>query len=129
MAARWILTVAFGALIITLSLTPDRYEEGDGVFHWLVANTRSPIQKMLHVGVYAFFTLMLAWTFERLATRRNRVLLSAVTAVLFGLLLELLQLFVPGRFGSLYDVILNSVGALAGVTVALLLSKRQPTAR
>ena len=120
-AIRWLATIVFVVLIVTLSITPDRGQAGDTVFHWLVTNTGTLLQKILHVLVYATLTGMLFWAMESIATRRLRIVLALGGAVLLGAALEWFQLRVPGRFGSVGDILLNAAGAILGLVVALFL--------
>ena len=120
-ALRWLLTAGLVALIVILSITPDRQQAGDTVFDWLVANTSTWLQKTLHVIVYATLTAMLFWAFESIGSRRLRMVLALTGAIALGAALEWYQLRVPGRFGNLTDILLNSAGAVIGVVAALLL--------
>jgi VanZ family protein len=122
-AVRWLLTAGFVALIVVLSITPDRQQAGDTVFDWLVTNTSTWLQKVLHVLVYALLTAMLFWATENLSSRRLRIILALGAAVALGAALEWYQLRVPGRFGNLTDILLNSAGAIIGLVAALLLLK------
>ena len=122
-AVRWGAAAGFATVIVFLSLTPDRYRPGDGVFHWLVAATKTPVQKALHVVAYAVLTLLLVWALETIRSTGKRLLLAVFIAVAFGASLEWMQLHVPGRFGTLYDVGLNGIGALLGLAFARTLGR------
>lgn len=120
-AIRWLLTAAFVALIVVLSVTPDRSRPGDTVFHWLVTNTATWLQKVLHVLVYAALAALLVWALDSVESRRLRMMLALVAAVALGATLEWYQLRVPGRFGNIGDVLLNAGGAVIGLIAAMLL--------
>ena len=120
-AVRWLLTAGLVALIVVLSITPDRQQAGDTVFDWLVTNTSTWLQKTLHVLVYAILAAMLFWTMESIPSRRLRIVLALAGAIALGAALEWYQLRVPGRFGNLTDILLNSAGAIIGLVAALLL--------
>ena len=102
-------------------MTPDERESGDNVFRWLVANTLSALQNGLHVVFYGVLALLLVWALERTATGAVRMLIALLVAVTLGAGLEWYQLHVPGRFGSLGDILLNTLGAIVGLAVSLLL--------
>jgi VanZ family protein len=53
-----------------------------------------------------------------------RLLVPIALAVVFGALMEALQAFIPGRYGTLYDVMLNALGAGAGLIIALMVFDR-----
>lgn len=118
---RWLILSAFVALTITLSIAPGRAQPGDTVFSWLVVFTAVPVQKALHFVIYAALVVLWMWTLDTIGPRSLRALLSVMLAIGLGAILEWYQLSVPGRFGSITDVLLNSVGAIAGLLLALLL--------
>lgn len=114
------MTLAFAILLVFLSVTPGTPEAGDGAFHWLVLNTATPLQKTLHVLAYAVMAVLLAWALDGLAGRCLRIGVALALAVALGAGLEWWQLWVPGRFGSVSDILLNAAGALAGAAVVWL---------
>ena len=118
---RWLVTLAFIALIIALSIVPGRAEPGDSVFSWLVVNTAAPVQKTMHVAIYAALVVLWMWALEAVGSRALRALLGFILAIGLGALLEWCQLYVAGRFGTLSDVLLNGVGALLGLLLAIFL--------
>lgn len=78
-------------------------------------------QTLLHIPAY--FVLALLW-WRTLRTRKWPIGAAAGTAVilagLYGVLDEVHQYFVPGRFLSLTDLGMNLIGALLGGAWALL---------
>ena len=78
-------------------------------------------QNLLHVPAY-FILAMLWW--RTLRTQKWSVAASVIAAMLvaavYGVLDEVHQHFVPGRYLSLTDAMLNLVGALLGGMWALL---------
>lgn len=120
-----LFTLALMALIATLSLTPDTPQPGDDAFAWLVHVTPKPLQKVLHVASYGALTVALVWTLGRRGGAA-RGAAAFVIATGFGALMEYLQLFVPGRFASLYDIGLDAIGALIGVACGEWLSRLRP---
>ena len=91
------------------------------MFIWLVAETPSLIQKVLHVCLYAVLALLLVWTLDSIQTKAYRLLYAFIIAVAFGAIMEWGQTMVPGRFGALYDVALNAAGIILGLLVAVFL--------
>lgn len=98
--------------ISVLSLTPGVPNVGHSPFVWLVDMTPKPAQKILHVCFYAVLTVALSWNLRRIDSPTARFLLASFFALGFGVLMEWLQTFVPGRFGSLTDVVLDGIGCL-----------------
>jgi VanZ family protein len=57
-----------------------------------------------------------------LAYTRHRLLTAAIAVVLIGVL-ELLQLWMPGRHARLEDFVVDALAACAGIAVAALLDR------
>ena len=49
---------------------------------------------------------------------------SILLIILYGIILEYLQSFVPGRFPAYNDIIANSLGSLSGLIIILISSKK-----
>jgi VanZ family protein len=115
---RWtLLAVAYMAALFLLSSIPD----DDGLGSRILFPPPS-VQNLLHVPVYAGLT----WIWWRaLATPkplakagrqpRVTVLGAAAIAISYGVLDEIHQMYVPGRFASVTDALLNAAGAAAVV--------------
>src|SRR6516164_5705150 len=93
------------------------------LFAWLLAaavtfSTLGPAKLRPHSdfgqnGEHAFAFVLVGIAFG-LAYRRNRPLTAAVTVVLIGVL-EILQLWVPGRHARLEDFVVDALAASAGL--------------
>ena len=118
---RYLIVLVFIAIVVALSITPGRAPPGDTVFSWLFVNTTAPVQKALHVVIYAALVVLWMWALEAVGSRTLRAVLSVTLAIGLGAILEWCQLSVPGRFGSFTDVLLNSAGAFIGLLLAMLL--------
>jgi hypothetical protein len=118
---RWLIVLAYVAIIVALSIAPGVAQPDDTIFSWLVVFTAAPVQKALHFVIYAALVVLWMWTLEAIGSRAIRALLSVTIAIGLGAVLEWYQLSVPGRFGSFADVLLNSAGAIVGLVLALLL--------
>ena len=118
---RWLLTLAFIVAIVVLSVTPDQGRPDDSIFQWLIANTSTPVQKLMHVAVYAVLALLWMWTLADIESRLARVVLTLLCSVGLGVALEWYQTQVPGRYGTIVDVLLNVAGTVIGLGLAVLL--------
>lgn len=118
---RLIITLIFMGLVLAASIVPGQARPGDSIFVWLVAATPTPVQKILHVVVYAALTLLWVWTLQLLQSKPLRLLIALGVAIAFGAAMEWYQTRVPGRFGTLADVALNAIGAIVGLLLALFL--------
>jgi len=117
---RWIVTLLLVGAVIVLSVIPGHARSGDSAFVWLVAVTPAPLQKLMHFVIYAGLAWLWAWTLEGITHRWLRLAIAFVLTVGLGATLEWYQTRVPGRFGTLLDVLLNTAGAIAGLIGALL---------
>ena len=115
---RLLITLMFMVALLIASVIPGRFQAGDSVFVWVVATTPSLVQNVLHVCLYAILTTLWAWTLEALESVPARLFVALTLAVGFGALMEWFQTSIPGRFGTFYDVMLNTVGATIGLLVA-----------
>ena len=121
LATRIALTVCFMALLTLASLVPGHHKPGDSAFIWLVAKTPTLVQKILHICSYGVLALLLVWTLDSIQSRTYRFLIALIIAVAFGAVMEWCQTRVPGRFGTLFDVVLNAAGAALGLLAAVFL--------
>lgn len=137
-----ILSILFACVIFAFSArsgeesTEDSYEVGmvfgtiiHHDFHsWteeeqlaFASKVDHPIRKTAHAAEYAIFAMLLvgAWYDEK---RKNiwNALLPWSVATAYAATDEFHQLFVPGRSGQVSDVLLDSVGAAAGIAVLFL---------
>ncbi len=92
------------ALTLAFSLGPPALDEGSG-----------NADKIAHLAGYA---VLMFWWAQLVLERRWKL---AVTAVLFGIIIELLQGLTPNRQPDLLDVLANSSGILLGWLIARLL--------
>ena len=105
--------------IFVLSSIPGYARPEDWALAWLVAKTPPLIQKTLHVLLYGGLACLLFWTLAPLPIR-FRALAAFMIAVSFGAFNEWHQLQMPGRVGSITDVMLNAAGAALGLLIAIL---------
>lgn len=116
-----LLTLAAVVAVVILSTVPGQGTAGDSVFSWVVASTPRLVQKLMHVVVYAILTFLWMWTLEGIQSTTWRLVLALLLTTGLGIALEWYQISVPGRFGSVLDVLLNFGGSVAGVVLALLI--------
>ncbi|MEX2495306.1 MAG: VanZ family protein [Woeseia sp.] len=121
LSMRLLLTLLFMGLLLALSVVPGRAQQGDSAFVWFVAATPAPVQKVMHLVLYALLAFLWAWTLSAVESLAVRLAASLIIAIAWGALLEWSQTRIPGRFGTLMDALLNAAGALLGILAALLL--------
>ena len=115
------MTLVMLILIVTVSVVPGQARPGDSVFAWLVSATPTSLQKLLHVLAYSVLAFLCLGTLDEFEPRPIRIKAALAIAIGAGALLEWYQISVPGRFGTVTDVILNAFGATFGVLGAAIL--------
>lgn len=90
----------------------------------LVAYFENPIRKLAHFAEYAYMAV-LVYIMWHPWLGRGRQLCCLVVAWVFlsGAGDEIHQLFVPGRYGCLPDVLLDTCGGVFGVLLSLCIEK------
>jgi glycopeptide antibiotics resistance protein len=114
--------VALMAAIFLLSSLPG---SSRGNLSWLVVDLNPTIQNALHIPLFG----LLQWLWLRALTRPGRALLAtialaALITIGYGCLDEFHQSFVPGRYASLQDILLNTIGVVAGTLFFLAMARR-----
>ncbi len=115
------ITLSFAVLLIVLSVTPGNSQKDDSIFVWLVVSTPTLVQKIMHVTAYAVLAFLCVWTLEQVKQDPVRLAAAFVLTIGLGIALEWYQTLVPGRFGTLFDIVLNSFGVVTGLIAATLL--------
>ena len=86
------------------------------VFATLGPPAYRPHAALTHDGEHALAFVLTGLAFA-VAYSRRRILVAAIAVALIGVL-ELLQLFVPGRHARLEDFVVDALAALTGFAVA-----------
>lgn len=107
----YMVLLGFGAMI-----TP-----GVGIAGSLLALVPQPLTEYSHVPAYGLLTWLLTSSLEgRAWPKRNALWMGAIAAMVFGLWMEILQGFVPGRVVDIGDVASNAMGiGLASLLIEL----------
>jgi VanZ family protein len=106
-------------LIFILSSIP--MHEDMGQLKFLTVLTPK-IQNLLHLPLYGLLAYLWLNSFAAIDYPViNAIILSLTISLIFGCMDELYQTLIPGRYGSITDVILNSIGIILGIIVFHLL--------
>ena len=97
--------IVVGILYLSLTPTETLTIGNDKISHFIAYGCL-----MLNIGVMVFPV-------------KRKIIIGVILAILLGIIVELLQHFVPGRFMSIGDVYANSLGVLFGVILTLLFGK------
>jgi VanZ family protein len=101
---------AGAALVGALSLVPSRALPSTDIS-----------DKLEHLLAYAALGLVGVAT----ARNGNRVVLSILGIIAFGIGIEILQMFAPGRHAEVGDVLADAAGAIIGGAVAMMLRRKR----
>ena len=86
-----------------------------------VSNVQFVIRKLAHFSIYAILGVLLmslAETYE--FSNKKKIILSLLVGLLYASLDEFHQSFVPGRTAAITDVLLDTLGVLAGIIIIFL---------
>ena len=75
----------------------------------------------MHVAVYAVLAFLWVWKLQSIESKSLRFSAAFLIAASLGGLLEWQQTKVPGRYGTIADLLLNLAGTLIGMLIALLI--------
>lgn len=79
------------------------------------------VRKLMgHMGLHAVFGFGITFTLLFILKRKRFTLLSPVICLASTCLTEIIQYFVPGRYGRLTDIITDFSGAVVGIVVAVI---------
>ncbi|WP_092231735.1 VanZ family protein [Desulfobacula phenolica] len=85
-----------------------------------LTNLDPEIQNFLHIPLYgALAFLWLRFFYASKQISKSAIFCGLIITILYGGLDEIHQSFVRGRYGGLFDIYLNSVGAVLGTVVFL----------
>lgn len=118
--AWWIAAGAYAAVLAAASLLPS----GEGRLGGWDAAVSPGVQNLLHVPAYALLAVLVSMAVRRVTLARLASV--AVGCAAFGAALEFAQAAIPGRFGSLGDVVSNTAGACLGTACLWLWSRFEP---
>ncbi len=84
--------------------------------------------KVMHVFVYAVLTyLTFQWIkpFPAYTSLNKRAIFSVTVCILYGFIIELIQLILPTRSFDMLDALANTVGCLVTITCILVFSSKR----
>ncbi len=76
------------------------------------------IQNFLHIPMFAIWVILLkSPRFNIPSLLIEKRVNTLFIGLLFGILLEIVQIIIPGRYASLEDVLLNVIGIVIGLVL------------
>lgn len=110
--------IIWSLLIMLVSLLPQGTSS---------SNYGSGTDKFIHLVMYAVLSLLLVVGFQKQSLNTylkfNAIKIALIASNIYGILIELLQLFTTARTFEIHDVLANSGGTLIGVAIFWILYK------
>lgn len=105
-----ILLVYMGC-ILGLSLVPDEETSGS-MLGWVPPD----LQNLLHIPAFGILAVLWVWALYSHGLSEGRYFRFAfIFSMLFGLLSEIGQTFIPGRYPSITDFVFDAAGIIVGL--------------
>lgn len=111
-ALAWMLALYLVATLPAQAPPPSLPPAATGWISWSLLNN------ILHVPAYLLLAWVLYFCVNGKTGPRMAVVVAVMIAAAYGGLMELMQISVPGRYASLTDMALNTIGATAGAVLA-----------
>ncbi len=109
-----VLTFIVCFLITILSLMP---------LQKLEIKAPTGTDKLIHIIMYFSLSTLLLWSY---AYNRHQIAWIALLIILYGIVIELLQQYLPvNRDADIFDVLANIIGVLLGIFVQFLLKRKE----
>jgi glycopeptide antibiotics resistance protein len=118
------ITICYMILLLASSAIPmDRPIKG----LQFIIDLKPTIQNLLHIPMFAILAvlfLQILKNYQVEGWKRNLWIL--LCAVCFGVINEVIQIAVPGRYAGITDIVLNLIGAIVGILIYSLVEKSKP---
>jgi VanZ family protein len=103
------------AMIFILSSIPGRPEAGGVKF---LVEIDPQLQNLLHIPLFGTLQILWLHAFKKYGLSNRKIIpISLFITLAYGCLDELHQMFVPGRYASLTDILLNLTGIMIGTLI------------
>lgn len=73
---------------------------------------KSPVSVIYHFTAFSYLSLFLLISLTKGKLKKSLIIIGIVIAIIYGITDEIHQLFVPGRFYSIKDILTDSLGAI-----------------
>ena len=114
-------TIVWSLLILFLTLAPGEYIPEITLWEILT------FDKLAHIGIFTILAFLMIIGFikqsDYMILRMHPVRASIIIAVSYGLIIEGIQSFIPGREVELNDIIANTLGSLIGSVLFFVIYK------
>jgi glycopeptide antibiotics resistance protein len=116
------LTTVYAALIMGSSLVP--MHQDAQAFRFLLG-LQPAIQNLLHIPAFAILSILcLQLLSYSPMSRARKIVLVLGFSFSFGIMNELVQAAIPGRYPGILDIVLNFLGSLMGIGFYMIAERR-----
>jgi len=113
---RLIAPILYGTCIYLLSSIPGNLSSNSNP-SFLLSLVPSSLQNLLHIPLFAGLTSCLLWALAPIKRQKQTYLIVLAVSLVFAVSDEVHQMYVPGRFGSMSDAILDSIGIVLSIFI------------
>jgi VanZ family protein len=116
MIKKYLLTLGWALFILIATLIPGKTIPSVPIFG---------IDKLVHF--FIFGVLIFLWLYDSNKDSVNRLKKqhSFMLSILYGISIEFIQYYIPGRSCSIYDIIANSIGVALGYYAFTIYKKKK----
>ena len=113
--------ILMGLIFISSSIPMDKNAEVPE----FIISLNPTLQNLLHIPIFGLLAFLSLKSFTKYTiSTYTKIIITLIITILFGCLDEFYQTFVPGRYGSLTDILLNIVGITTGTVIYFQLQRR-----
>ncbi len=120
----WRFALPILIMILIWCFSAQNNTESDGIsipLATLLGLENGVLRKIAHFTIYLILGVSLVFAFKSLKPKQfpefKPLIISLVIATIYAMLDEYHQSFIPGRDGNPADILIDSLGALAGICV------------
>ena len=114
------ILISYMLLILGTSLIPmDRDIRG----LQFIIDLKPLIQNLLHIPAFALLSILWLQVVRNHMNGQKQILCVLSLTIGFGILTELIQITIPGRYPGIMDIGLNTIGSILGIILYYKLEK------
>ena len=119
------IVLSYVLLLLGSSLIPmDRDIQG----LQFIIDLKPAIQNLLHIPMYIVLAILFLQILQNYQIEGWKAyILVFLSSGFFGIINEIIQIVIPGRYGGLMDIYLNLVGAIIGIIIYMIVAKFRPS--